>query len=699
MLYRTLATITLLFATSAATASAAAGQRLPYKPRKGTEILWDTYGVPHIYGRDSRSMFYAFGWAQMQSHGDLLLRLYGQARGRGAEYWGPEYLEADRWVRLNDAPERAERHYRQTRAEFRGYLDAFVAGVNAYAEENRNRLDPELSVVLPIRAPDLLAHVQRVLHLSFVVDRARVQPATEAWQRGGSNAWAIAPSRSASGHAMLLANPHLPWSDFFTWYEAQLSSPDIQGYGAALIGFPLINIGFNQRLGWTHTVNTIDAADLYELTLVGKGYRYDGGSRAFESSRQLIKVREPGGQRIDTLDVLRSIHGPVISSTGARALALRIAGLDQPHLLEQSWNMLRARTLREFEHALEPLQLPMFTVMYADREGHIMHLFNGRVPVRRQGDWAFWGRVVRGDTSATLWTATHRYDELPRVADPPSGWLQNANDAPWTTTLPFLLDPADFPGYMSPRGALGSRAQRSIRMLMADSSMTFEEMVENKFSTRLELADHLVDDLVIAARRHGSQRARQAADVLAQWDRMTDAGSRGAILFAAFMEQAQRARWPGNSIFAVRFNAARTLTTPTGISDAQQAAAVLDTAALSVEQAHGSMSVAYGEVYRFRRDSLDLPANGADGNLGAFRVIDFEPAGNHFVATGGDSFIAAIEFGRTVRAHTLIAYGNASQKGSPHRTDQLGLFARKQLKPALLERAEVLKYLESRTRF
>lgn len=677
----------------------AAGQRTGYKPKAGTEILWDTYGVPHIYGRDSRSMFYAFGWAQMHSHGDLLLRLYGQARGRAAEYWGAPFIESDRWVRLHGVPERAERHYRLIRPEFRGYIDAFVAGLNAYAEVNRRTLDPNLTAVLPLRPTDVVAHTQRVLHLTFVVNNSRIPSAADAWRRGGSNAWAVAPQRTANGNALLLANPHLPWEDMFTWYEAQLTSPDLSGYGAALVGFPLVSIAFNDRLGWAHTNNTIDGADLYELTMAGQGYRFDTGTRAFDVTRQLLRVREGTGYRTDTLVITRSVHGPVIAQSGSRALALRIAGLDQPHLLEQNWNMLRAQNIRQFESAIRPLQLPMFNIVYADRDGHIMMVSNGRTPVRPQGDWAFWNRVVRGDASALVWTRTHAYADLPKLIDPPSGWLQNANEPPWYATLPILLDPEKFPAYMAPRTPLTFRPQRSIRMISGDTAMTLEAMIGYKHSTRLELADHLVDDLVTAARRHGSQRARAAADLLEQWDRATDAESRGAILFAEFMELANRMSWPGNSVFAVRWSINRPLVTPAGLSDAQQAAVALDSAAARVSRRYGSLDVAWGDVYRLRRDQVDLPGNGGPGALGSFRVVSYDSVGGKWTANSGDSYVAAIEFGRPVRAFTLIGYGNASQPGSPHRTDQLPLFAKKMLKPALLTRDDVLKNLELRTRF
>lgn len=692
---RILALAVLLLQPAVAVAQGAASL-----PRAGTEILWDTYGVPHVFARDTRSMFFAFGWAQMQSHGDLILRLYGQARGRAAEYWGEDFLDSDRWVRVNGIPERADRWYRQTGQEFRGYIDAFVAGMNAYAAQNTLQLSAAERIVLPILPSDVLAHTNRVIHYTFLTNPGAVSAEGEALSRTGSNAWAIAPQRSASGKAMLLANPHLPWGDVFTWYEAHLTGPDVQAYGAALVGLPMINIGFNERLGWTHTVNTIDGADLYELTLTPGGYRWNSGVRAFDQSSEPLRVRTAAGaERIDTLTILRSVHGPVVASANGKALALRVAGNDQAHLLQQYWQMARARNIREFQEAIRLLQLPMFTIMYADRDGHIMHVFNGRIPVRSQGDWSFWSRPVRGDTPTLLWTRTHAFEDLPVVVDPASGWLQNANDPPWTTTLPAAFDPGQYPSYFAPRTPPAFRPQHSLRMLMADSLITFEELLTYKQSTRLELADRVLDELIAAARSRGSTRARMAAEVLARWDRSANADSRGAVLFQVFMREASRRRWPGNSLFAVRWSEARPLVTPDGLSDAVQAVAVLDEAALQVEQAYGALAVPWGDVYRVRRDSVDLPASGAGDDLGSFRVLNFERAGTRFSATGGDSFVALIEFGRPLRALTLLTYGNASQPGSPHRTDQLPLFARQEMRPVWWRREEIMLHLEERKRF
>ena len=186
--------------------------------------------------------------------------------------------------------------------------------------------------------------------------------------------------------------------------------------------------------------------------------------KPFETSTEVIKVKTAEGFREDTLVVRSSVHGPVVQDSGGVVLAARIAGLDQPGMLKQWWDMSRAQNLAEFETALKTLQVPMFNVMYADQAGHILYLFGGRVPVRSCCDAHYWEGVVPGDSSGNLWTSTLGYDQLPRLLDPATGWLQNTNDPPWTSTLPSQLDPARFPAWLSPVG-MHFRAQRSARML------------------------------------------------------------------------------------------------------------------------------------------------------------------------------------------------------------------------------------------
>ncbi len=497
-----------------------------------TEILWDDWGVPHIYAHDDAGLFEAFGYAQARSHGELILRLYAQARGRAAEVYGPEYLPSDRYVRTMGIPERASEWYRRQSDAFRVDLDAFASGVNRYGREHADVVSPEAKAVLPINGTDLLAHAQRVIHFAFVYSQEEMEGSAEALQKQrGSNMWAIGPSRSASGHAMLLANPHLPWSDLYLFYEAELNGPGAHVYGATLVGFPVLAIAFNNELGWSHTVNTYDGADTYRISKSGGGYLLDGKVAAFEVKDETIRVREADGSSRDEKLVVRStVQGPVVHETDDDALAVRVAGLDEPGMLEQWWDMGRATSFDQFETAVRRLQIPMFNIIYADRAGHIYYLYGGRVPERARGDFAWWSGVVPGDTSALVWKSTLDYDRLPHLLDPPNGWLQNANDPPWTVTVPSTLSPADFPEYLAPRG-MSFRPQRSAHMVSSDDSVTFEELLGYKHDTRMELADRILDDLIPLAETHGTPAARRAADVLSRWDRRADASSQGAVLF------------------------------------------------------------------------------------------------------------------------------------------------------------------------
>ncbi|MEG4989633.1 acylase [Microcoleus sp. BR0-C5] len=660
-------------------------------PEIGNQILWDTYGIPHIYGENTKSLFYAFGWAQMQSHGNLILRLYGQARGQAAEFWGEDYLESDRWVQTMGIPNRANAWYESQTPIFRNYIDAFVGGMNAYAKEHPEALTEELKVALPLKPVDVLAHAQRVINFTFIVEPERVESLAENDTPKGSNGWAIAPSRSESGNAMLLANPHLPWSDLYLWYEAQLIAPEINAYGATLVGFPVLTIAFNDNLGWTHTVNTHDGWDAYELPLANDGYRFDGKIRSFDREEKVLKVKEKNGNlRSESLVVRRSVHGPILTEKQGKAIALRVVGLDKPAALQQWWDMARSKNFSEFETALKRLEIPMFTVMYADREGHIMHLFNGQVPIRKNGDFKYWSGTIPGNTSETLWSKNHPYADLPRVVDPPSGWLQNTNDPPWTTTFPSPIAPDNYPAYMAPRGPMDLRSQRSAKMLLEDEKISFAELMQYKHSTQVELADRLLDDLIPVARQ-GSEKARRAAEVLATWDRKVDADSRGAVLFA-FWKKAMDA----DRLFAKPWSEDAPLTTPDGLANPAEAVRVLEATATKVEVTYGALDVAWGEVFRLP-GVANLPANGADGALGVFRSVWFAPRkDNRFQAVAGDSFVAAIEFSNPVKAMALNSYGNASQPGSPHAGDQSELFARKELRPVWRSRSEIEAHLSSR---
>ena len=658
--------------------------------QKGSEIIWDKYGVPHIYANNEEDMYYAFGWAQMHNHADLLLRLYGQARGRGAEYWGDTFLASDKLVHLFNIPDSAEAHYKLYTGEDKKNLDAFVNGINGYAKTYPDKIDPSVKAVLPVTGTDVLAHGARVICLEFVGGEDIGN--SMRLLAPGSNSYAIAPVKSASKHAMLVANPHLPWSDLFLFFEAHLTAPGFEAYGASLVGQPVLNIAFNNNLGWTHTVNTIDASDRYELTLKDGGYILDGKTERFKKKSVSIAVRQKDGSlKKEDVELSYSKHGPVLGEKDGKAYAVRIAGLENPFIPVEWHRMAKAKNLAEFETALKMLQIPMFNVVYADKAGNILYVFNGDVPKRQEGDWNFWNGTIDGSYSKYIWNTYHDYADLPRVLNPLTGFVQNANDAPWTCTYPIVLKPGNFPSYMAPE-VMQLRPQRAVNMIKDNTSVTFDELIADKMNTGMEAADRFMDDLLVAVKRYPDSMAVKAASVLQRWDKSTEATSRGAILFASWFDKLR------DTMFAKSWDPAEPVTTPDGLKDPKKAVELLSQAATEVQNSYGALDVSWGDAHRFKLGSYEFPANGGPDYYGIFRAIYYQQnnPGDTSYAVGGDSYVAVTEFGERVKAQVLLSYGNASQASSKHIGDQLQLLSEKKLRPALLSKEEVLQNMEEK---
>lgn len=673
-------------------------------PAKGTEILWDQWGIPHISAADHPSLFYAYGYAQMEAHSELLLRLYTQARGRGAEIYGEQYLTADRWVRTNGIPARAKEWAKGQSPEFGPLIASFVDGLNGWAAEHAADLSPEAKLVLPVTVEDVYAHCLRVIHYDWIINPQKLDARLRRADQDvhGSNEWAIAPSYSASGKAMLLSNSHLQWGDIHTYFEVQLTAPGVTSYGAVWVGFPVLRQCFNDFLGWTQTTNNPSESDLYSLVLKDGGYVLDGAVKPFETTTEAIKVKGANGvMREESLSIRRTVHGPVVAEWRGAPVAMRVAAIDRPKLFEQFWRMGLSHNLDEWQAAMRMQQLPIFNTAYADRDGHIAYVYNSTLPVHPTGDYRFWQGVVPGDRSDLIATSIVPYDRIPKVIDPPTGWIQNSNDMPWTSVYPMMLQPTSFAaGFAAPQG-ITQRAQRGIRILsgFTGKKMTFADLKAGKLSTRLETADQFVDDLVKTARATGTERAKRAADVLAQWDRQADNGSTGMLLFYKFMLGAG-SDFGSIGGFAVPTDDRQPLTTPRGFKDPVKAMAMLDKVAGDVEAEYKTLSVPWGDVFRFRRGNLDVPGNGASSALGAIRTVNAGPFANgKSEGIGGDTYFAVIEFSTPVHAEALLSYGNWSKKGSPHVEDQMKLLSRKEMRPIWRDRKDVEAHLEARKVF
>jgi acyl-homoserine-lactone acylase len=492
-------------------------------------------------------------------------------------------------------------------------------------------------------------------------------------------------------------NPHLPWpTGWSTYYEIQLQGPGVDLYGASQIGLPVLRFVFSDYLGFTQTVNDVGGATLYALKTAPGGYLYDGKVLPFATRTATLKMRKPDGSfDTQTLTVRTTVQGPVVAEKDGAPIALRVVGLDRPRALEQYWKMATAHDFAGYEAALRMMQVPSFNVVYADRDGHIQYLFNGLVPKKPGRTLGFWSGIVPGDRSSTLWSDYLGYDGLPKIADPPGGTVQNSNDPPWNAAWPTLVDPAPWANQISPR-LTRLRGERGIQLLGETPKISLDDLTAKKWSTRSALADRILPDLQEAVGLYGTDLAKQAAGVLARWDRATQAGSQGALLFLNWSDRPGAASGFPAAGFARPYDAAHPLTTPSGLADPKAAAAALDAAAKDMLKTWGRLDKPWGEVMRIRWGSQDLPASGGPNRLGIFDVLDFDAKR---AADNGDTWVALVTFDGPARAKVLLSYGNASQPGSPHIDDQAPLLAKQTLRDAWRTRAEVEANLEGRDAF
>jgi acyl-homoserine-lactone acylase len=651
------------------------------------EILWDKWGIPHIYGSTDVNLYYMMGWAQMHNHGNLILKLYGEGRAKSSEYWG-ENFERDKLLHQLGVLNASQQAYSQLPLKEKQVLISFAEGINAYAEQHLDELEEKYKVVLPVKTEDILQHTFRVFYFEFLINR-NIRKAKN-WT-AGSNGWAINGSKTASGNSMLMANPHLNWDDFWLFFEAHLISDTNDLYGATLVGLPTIGIGFNKNLGWTHTVNTLDNVDLYELSLLNGQYKLDNEFHDFTiDSLQIIEKTESGKRETIVLRK-QSAFGMVFKEEGNKAIAIKWPNTDgKLNIIGQWLAMGESQNLEEFQGALAMNGLPLFNVIYSDKENNILYHFGGNAP-KKNGDWKKWQNIVASTSSDDLWQGYYSSEEVPTYLNPESGWIQNANDPPYTSTIPAAIKPEDYPPHMAPN-AMGFRPQRSALLIKDAENLSLDEFITLKHDSKSEYFLRLREDLSKIDSGELDSLTKEALTILLSWDGAFEASSTGPVLFSMFAKELG-----SKGVFAEEWDFNDPLNTPRKLKDLSHVTSSLKIAAEKHQQTYGSLAKSYGDVYRLEVGDYSYAANGGAGSLGIFRTMNYSPKGNgQFYATHGETYVCATEFGDEITAKALMSYGNATQPGNPHVGDQLKLFSKKQLRKVLLKREDQLQNLEKR---
>jgi len=677
----------------------------PYADR--VEIRRTANGVPHLQAEDLGAFGYAMAWVQLEDYGVRVSHGLLRARGHLARYFGRDSLAPDFAARLTHR--RAAESWRQLQPETRAVYEGFAQGVNDFA-----RLHPEL---LPAYTPQDFTGVDVAAlwmepampgGMQAFTDRARQRrerAAQDSMQRegDGSNAWAFAPSRTRSGHAILLRNPHLDWSAGY--YEAHVTIPGVMDfYGDFRVGNPALLVGgFNRHLGFATTNNNTDNEAIYALEVDSvriDHYLLDGASHPLQRIDVVAEYRNGAGLSTEVRTMWRTHVGPVIERADGRVYVARWPAEGEFRKGEQFLRMMRATTLDEWKDAMRLRAHTTSNLTYADTKGNIFYVWNATVPQLPHASGAD-TMAIPVRTSAQMWRDLVPFDSLPQLLNPPGGYVQQSNDPFHYTNLNAIIDSSRFGSNVS-RPALGFRTQLGLRLATQMPKMSLEDVVRLKHSYRMLAGERFADHLIAAVRANPSTpTVSAAADVIDRWDRTTAHGSRGGVLFEAWynrhlqgdasmggLPMTQRMR----RIFATPWSPASPNTTPDGLTNPARAAADFAWAVDEVVRRHGRVDVAWGDVHRVRRGSVDEPVGGCTGALGCFRVVQYSdaPDGKR-VARGGDGWVLAVEFTPVPRAYSVLSYGQSANPASPYHADQAAMFARGEMKRVAYSQSDVEK--------
>jgi len=665
--------------------------------RYDVRILRDDYGVPHIYGPRDADVAYGLAYAHSEDDFRTIQQVVLAARGRLASVEGRsaaplDYLVA--WFGVSEWV--ADGYESRLSPETRTLVEAYADGLNHYAA-----LHPEATHrgVFPTTGRDIVAGfaarmplfygLQSTLEELFGDERVRelttrqLAHAFDAFTGGGqlgSNAVAVGPQRSSDGATRLLINSHQPFTGPVAWYEVRLRSDegwDI--HGGVFPGSPVVLHGHNRDLGWASTVNLPDLADVYvlETDQHGDRYRFGDGYRPFERGETLLDVRIFGRLRWTTRrEWLRSVHGPAIG-TSHGSYAVRFAGMGEIRQIEQFYRMNRARTLDEWREAMRLNAIPSLNYVYADRTGHIAYFYNALSPVREPG-WD-WTAYLPGHRPELVWSQSRGFDDAPHVIDPPSGFIVSANHTPFRVTAPGENpEAADFPPEAGFETGMTNRALRLLELYGGDPSITREEFHAYKYDKRYsdESDVHGVLETVLAADLGDDPLLAEGQALIESWSHSVELDDRSAAIAVLTALPV---------VVALRRGAA---TIPDPLQSFRDAVSIL-------LEHHGRLDPRWGEVSRFQRGSLDLPANGGPDVLRALE--DFEVGDDgRLVAHTGDSLVIFVEWDREGEIHSesIHQYGSATlDERSPHYADQVEPFLAQRLKPVHLDERDLRAHL------
>ncbi|MBX2900770.1 MAG: penicillin acylase family protein [Cyclobacteriaceae bacterium] len=676
-------------------------------------IIRDTWGIPHIYGKTDADAVFGFLFAQCEDDFPRVELNYITASGRLAEVEGEEKLYHDLRQRLFYDTLMAEHVYTQSPDWLKRLCNAFADGINYYLythPEVKPRLIKRFKPWMPFLFSEgsiggdiesiSVNRLKEFYGVGQSLTNNKTAPPDLEPEPRGSNGFAIAPMRSASGNALLLINPH---TSFYFRPEVHVNSKEgLNAYGAVTWGQFFIYQGFNEHCGWMHTSSQADVIDEYLETIVRKQdsvfYQHGNALKPVTTKKIILAYKSGGSKSYKEFVAHFTHHGPVIAQQGDKWISVALM-VEPLKALTQSYQRTKAKGYNEYKQVMELKANSSNNTVFADREGNIAYWHGNFIPKRNA---AFdWSKPVDGSNPETDWKGLHEVSEIVQTLNPANGWIQNCNSTPFTLAGKYSPDKAKYPAYMAP-DAQNARGINAERVLDRETRYTLDKLIAAANDPYLVGFENLLPSLLKAydaVDKGAFEDLKEPIATLRAWNLNYGKESVGAALamyWGAQLRQHIFARIPEGSsqLDIINLMAQQT--------SAEEKLNALRMVVSEFTRDFGKWNVPWGEVNRFQRltgqinevyddaqPSLAVAsASSFWGSLAAFGSRKY-PGTNKMYGYVGNSFVAVVEFGKTIKAKSVLAGGNSNNPQSPYFTNQAKLYSNGEFKDVLFYKKDV----------
>jgi acyl-homoserine-lactone acylase len=685
-------------------------------------ITTDNWGIPHIYGKTDADAVFGLMYTQCEQNFARVERNYLEVFGRLAEIDGERQIYGDLQMQLIYDSVAAKNDYTKSPEWLKKLLHAFADGVNYYLYKHPEvkpailkKFEPWFPLMYTdgsISATQMGGITERDTRNLYASKEQASTSMTDAsfdftnLKLMGSNGFAIAPSRTALGNSILYINPHVT---FYYRTEAHMVSDEgLNVYGAATWGNFFIYQGFNEHCGWMHTSSYADVADAYKEKIVKKDdalfYEYSGQLKPVQSKKIIVRYKK--GDEVLQMPVTGyyTQHGPVMGSREGEWLSLKERNRSL-EALEQSWLRTKAKSFAEFKKVMDLRSNNSNNTVYADDQKNIAYWHGNFVPVRDEKfDWAL---PVDGSTPATEWKGVHKLDEIVHLYNPASGWIQNCNSTPFTASGSSSPKKQAYPEYMAPDGQ-NARAVNAARLLSDAKNVTLDKIIEIGYNRYLSAFDILLPSLLkaydeVATTDSLKRSLKPSIEILKRWDKTSSASSIATTLAIEWATKLT-AKAPPPKTDRQATNAIATFNWLLTNISSKEKLQMLQQTLNDLQERFGTWHMAWGDVNRFQRNEKSTNSDFSDkewslpvglasatwGSLPSFNGRRFTNTNKRY-GVSGNSFIAAVEFGKKLKAKTIMTGGESFDPSSPHFTDQAEGFINGQFKNIHFYKEDVMK--------